>query len=129
MRVDPDDHSRIALSLGEEPPTVTMASSGDANTGSAARILEYGVPCKAVIVQSQPMGMRSPSRLDMYAFVLTVMADGRAPYQVQVGNPVPADAVPLVYPGSTVPAKRLPDGEDHEIVIDWAAALSQVEAA
>ncbi len=129
VRVDPNDHTRIALSLGEEPPTVTMASSGDANTGSAARILEYGVPCKAVIVQSQPMGMRSPSGLDMYAFVLTVMADGRAPYQVQVGNPVPADAVPLVYPGSTVPAKRLPDGEDHEIVIDWAAALSQVEAA
>jgi hypothetical protein len=129
VRVDPNDHTRIALSLGEEPPTVTMASSGDANTGSAARILEYGVPCKAVIVQSQPMGMRSPSGLDMYAFVLTVMADGRAPYQVQVGNPVPADAVPLLYPGSTVPAKRIPDGDDHEIVVDWPAALSQVEAA
>jgi hypothetical protein len=129
VRVDANDHTRIALSLGEEPPTVTMASSGDANTASAARILEYGVPCKAVIVQSQPMGMRSPSGLDMYAFVLTVMADGRAPYQVQVGNPVPADAVPLVYPGSTVPAKRMPDGEDHEIAIDWAAALTRVEAA
>jgi hypothetical protein len=129
VRVDPDEHGRIALSLGEVPPTVTMASSGDPNTGSAARILEYGVPCKAVIVQSQPMGMRSSTGKDMYAFLLTVMVDGRAPYQVQVGNPVPADAVPLVYPGSTVPAKRMPDGEDHEIVIDWAAALSQVEAA
>jgi hypothetical protein len=129
VRVDPNDHSRIALSLGEDPPTVTMASSGDANTGSAARILEYGVPCKAVIVQSQPMGMRSSTGKDMYAFLLTVMVDGRAPYQVQVGNPVPADAVPLVYPGSTVPAKRMADGDDHEIVIDWDAALAQVEAA
>jgi len=129
VRVDPNDHSRIALSLGEEPPTVTMASSGDPNTGSAARILEYGVPCRAVIVQSQPMGMRSSTGKDMYAFVLTVMAEGRAPYQTQVGNPVPADALPLVYPGNTVPAKRMADGEDHEIVIDWDAALAQIEAA
>jgi hypothetical protein len=129
VRVDPNDHSRIALSLGEQPPTVTMASSGDPNTGSAARILEYGKPCRAVIVQSQPMGMRNPSGKDMYAFVLTVMADGRPPYQTQVGNPVPADAVPLVYPGNTVPAKRMPDGADHEIVIDWDTALAQATAA
>ena len=129
VRVDQNDHSRIALSLGEEPPTVTMASSGDANTASAARILEYGVPCTAVIVQSQPMGMRNPAGNDMYAFVLTVMAEGRSPYQTQVGNPVPANAVPLIYPGSTLPAKRMPDGADHEIVIDWDAALAQVEPA
>jgi hypothetical protein len=129
VRVDQNDHSRIALSLGEEPPTVTMASSGDANTASAARILEYGVPCTAVIVQSQPMGMRNPAGNDMYAFVLTVMAEGRSPYQTQVGNPVAANAVPLIYPGSTLPAKRMPDGADHEIVIDWDAALAQVEPA
>jgi hypothetical protein len=126
VRVDPNDRSRIALSLGEEPPTVTMASSGDANTASAARILEYGDSCRAVIVQSQPMGMRSSTGKDMYAFVLTVIAERRPPYQTQVGNPVPADAVPLVYPGNTVPAKRMPDGADHEIVIDWDAALAEV---
>jgi hypothetical protein len=68
VRVDPNDHSRIALSLGEEPPTVTMASSGDPNTASAARILGQGVPCKAVIVQTQPLGMRNPKGDDMYAF-------------------------------------------------------------
>ena len=128
VRVDPNDRSRIALSLGEEPPTVTITSA-DPNTGSAAHVLEYGVPCKAVIVQSQPMGMRSSSGKDMYAFLLTVMAEGRPPYQTQVGNPVPADAVPLLYPGNTVPAKRMPDGAGHEIVIDWDAALAQAEAA
>lgn len=128
VRVDPNDRSRIALSLGEEPPTVTMTSA-DPNTGSAAQILEYGSPCQAVIVQSQPMGMRSSTGKDMYAFVLTIMAEGRPPYQTQVGNPVPAYAVPLIYPGSTVPAKRMPNGADHEIVIDWDAALAQAEAA
>jgi hypothetical protein len=128
VRVDPNDRSRIALSLGEPAPTVTMTRA-DPNTGSAADILEHGEPCKAVIVQSQPMGMRSSTGKDMYAFVLTVMAHGRPPYQIQVGNPVPADAVPLIYPGNTVPAKRMPNGADHEIVIDWDAALAQAEAA
>jgi hypothetical protein len=126
VRVDPNDHSRLALSLGEEPPTVTMAGSGDANTGSAARILELGVPCKAVIVQTQPLGMRNPRGDDMYAFVLTVMVEGRSPYQIQVGNPVPAPAIPLLYPGNTVPARRMPDGDDRELVIDWEAALAQL---
>ena len=123
VRVDPNDQNHIALSLGEEPPTVTMASTGDPNTGSAARILEQGVPCKAVIVQSQPLGMRSSKGDDMYAFMLTVIAEGRPPYQIQVGNPVPAAALPLLYPGNTVPAKRMPDGDDRELVIDWQAAL------
>jgi hypothetical protein len=126
VRVDPSDRSRIALSLGEEPPIVTMASTGDPNTGSAARILEQGTPCKAVIVQSQPLGMRSSTGKDMYAFVLTVLADGRPPFQIQVGNPAPTDAIPLIYPGNTVPAKRMVEGDDRELVIDWDAALSQL---
>jgi hypothetical protein len=126
VRVDPKDQSRIALSLGEDPPTVTMASTGDANTGSAARILDLGEPCKAVIVQSQPLGMRNAKGDDMYAFSLTVMAEGRPPYQIQVGNPVPAAAVPLLYPGNTVPAKRMPGGDDRELVIDWETTLAQL---
>jgi hypothetical protein len=126
VRVDPADQNHIALSLGEAPPTVTMAAAGDPNTSSAARILEQGVPCKAVIVQSQPLGMRNPKGDDMYAFALTILADGRSPYQIQVGNPVPATAVPLLYPGNTVPAKRMPEGDDREVVIDWQAALEQL---
>jgi hypothetical protein len=126
VRVDRNDHSRIALSLGEQPPTVTIANTGDSNTASAAKILEQGVPCKVVIVESQPLGMRNPKGDDMYAFSLTILAEGRPPYQIQVGNPVPAAAVPLLYPGNTVPAKRMPDGDDRQVVIDWEAALTQL---
>ena len=103
-------------------------SAGDLKTSSVAQILDCGEPCTAVIVQSQTMGMRSSSGKDMYAFMLTVIADGEPPYQTQVGNPVPLDAVPLLYPGNTVPAKRMPDGAEHEIVIDWDAALAQAES-
>src|SRR5436305_6990387 len=68
VRVDASDHSRIALSLGETPPTVTLAAEGDPNSGFAARILAEGVPCKAIIVESQPLGMRNPAGKAMYAF-------------------------------------------------------------
>lgn len=130
VRVDPEDHSKIALDLTTPPPVITVSSSsGDANTGSADEILETGSPCRAVIVESMPLQRRNSKGVDMYAFSLTVLADGRTPYQVQVGMPVPPEAVPLLYPGNNVPAKRLPDKPDQYIVIDWSAALGQYEGA
>ncbi len=124
VRVNPNDHSEIALSLGEEPPTVT-ASNNDAKTSSAAEILANGKPCRAVIVGSQPLGKRNQQGVDLYGLVLTVMAEGRPPYQVTVGNPVPPEAVPLLYPGNHVPAKHMPERGEQYIVVDWAAALEQ----
>jgi hypothetical protein len=128
VRVNPDDHSEVAIDLSTAPPSVTL-SREDGNTGSAARILEEGVPCHVVIVQTQPLGMKNPAGLDMHAFLLTVMADGRPPYQVQIGMPVPADAVPLLYPGNKVPAKRIDGGDDRQVMIDWDAALSEASHA
>jgi hypothetical protein len=79
-----------------------------------------------VIVQIQSLGMRSQKGDDMYAFVLTVLTDERPPYQIQTGSPVPAAALALLYPGSNLPVKRMPSGDDHELVIDWEAALAPV---
>jgi hypothetical protein len=100
--------------------------SGDPKVGSAAWILSEGQACSAVIVQCQPLGMRNRGGDDMYAFALTMMAPGVPPYQIQVGNPVPAAALPLLYPGKTVPAKRMPDGDEREVAIDWQAALADL---
>ncbi len=124
VRVNPEDHSEIALSLGEAVPTVTIASN-DANVGSAAEILSNGEACRAVIVESQPLGRKNQKGVDMYALMLTVLADGTPPYQVPVGNPVPPEAVPLLYPGNNVPAKRLPSRGEKYIVVDWEAAIAQ----
>ncbi len=126
VRVDREDHSRIALSLGEAPPVGAITDSPE---GPDSAILEQGLPCTAVIVQSQALGMRSSTGEDMYAFVLTVLADGRQPYRTRLGSPVPVRARSLLHSGSTVPAKRMPNGADHEIVLDWAAALAQAEQA
>ncbi len=107
VRVDQQDHSRIALSLGEQPPVVTIAATpGDPKTGSAARILEYGEPCTAVIVETQPLGMRNPKGDDMYAFLLTVMADGRPSIPDPGRQSRPGGSPPAALPGQprTCPA-------------------------
>jgi hypothetical protein len=41
------------------------------------------------------------------------------PYQIQVGNAVPASALPLLFPGSKLHAK-LGEGPN-DVVVDWAA--------
>jgi hypothetical protein len=76
-----------------------------------------------------PLGVRNPRGDDLYAFMLTVMADGRTPYKIQTGYPVPVAATPLLYRGNIVPARRLPDGDDHELAIDWEPALAQLSGA
>ena len=119
VRVNPDNPQDIAIDLSTEPPTITMKREGT----SAAEVLATGTAVRAVIVQSQPLGMKNPEGLDVYAFQLTVMPEGQMPYQIQVGNAVPAEAVPLLYPGSNVPAKVLP-GQPNAVAIDWQAALA-----
>jgi hypothetical protein len=123
VRVSPDDKSEIALDLATDPPVVAMAAQDGQET--AADILAKGSPARAVIVQSQPLGMKSPAGLDMYGFQLTIMADGKAPYQIQVGNPVTPAGVPLIFPGSNLPAKFMPDGSQESVAIDWDAAVAE----
>jgi hypothetical protein len=117
VRVDPDDPTQIALDLQTEPPIVTSAGGR-----SAAAILETGEPANAVIIAFQPLGKRNPAGIDLYYFRLTIMAAGRPPYQIEVGNPAPAIALPLLYPGSKVPVKI--GAGPNDVAIDWQAAAA-----
>ena len=124
VRVNPANPQEVAIDFDTDPPTVTMAAGGP-NRGSAAELLATGTPARAVIIQSQPLGMRSPtSGFDMYAFVVTILCDGHAPYQTQMGNPVPPGGIPLMYPGSNLPAKVRPE-EQGQVIIDWDAAVAE----
>ena len=120
VRVDPTDPQTIAIDFQSEPPVVTMGKAPD---GGAERILETGVPADLVIVANAPLGVRNYLSHDVHLFTLTVSVPGQAPYQVQVGNPVPARALPLLYPGSKVPGKVLA-GEPNSVAINWDAALA-----
>jgi len=120
VRANPDDLTQIALDFSTEPPVVT-AAAGTGNH-SAAEILATGSPGQAVIVGSQAIGKRTQAGVDVYAYVLTVMPDGRDPYQIQVGNPTPPAALPFLFSGSRVPVKIGTD--PNAVVIDWDAAVA-----
>lgn len=123
VRVDPQDHTRVALDFSQEPPTVTVDEHA---TGlpAAATVLATGIPVRAVVVQSQALNARTQAGVDLYGLLLTVLQEGQPPRQVQLGYPVPASGVPLLYPGSNVPAKILPDHPDL-VAIDWEAAIAE----
>lgn len=120
VRVDPRDATKVAVVFGEEPPVVTLAPPAD---GGSATILARGVPAEAVIVASAPLGLRNHEGEDVALFTLTVLPTGGDPYQVQVGNPLPRAALPLVFPGARVPVKVGPEGPQ-SVAIDWAAAAA-----
>jgi hypothetical protein len=120
VRANPDDVTQVALDFSSEPPVVT--TPGASANNSAAEILATGHPGQAVIVGSQALGKRTPAGVDMYAYSLTVMPDGKDPYQIQVGNPTPPAALPFLFPGSRVPVKIGTD--PNAVVIDWDAAVA-----
>jgi hypothetical protein len=120
VRVDPADLQKIAIDFQSEAPVVTMAKAPD---GGAERILRMGLPAELVIVANAPLGVRNYLGHDVHLFTLTVSVPGQAPYQVQIGNPAPAAALPLLYPGSKVPGKVMP-GEPNSVAIDWDTALA-----
>ena len=117
VRANPDDLTQIVLDLATDPPVVTTAGGR-----SAAAILASGSPGQAVIVAFQPLGKRNPAGVDMYAFRLTVIPDGKDPYQIQVGNPTPHADLPFLFPGSRVPVKI--GAGPNDVVIDWEEAAA-----
>ncbi len=126
VRVDPDDHATIALDLGAQPPTVRLAPS--VPSGSVSEIIATGRAARVVIVQSAPTGLRSAAGVDLHSFVLNVILDGQAPYQCQTSQPVPTEALPLVYPGATLPA-FVATHNDTAVAIHWdAGAIAQPAA-
>ena len=118
VRVDRGDASKVAVVFGEEPPIVTLGPPPD---GGSAAILATGRPAEAVIVSNAPLGLRNHEGHDVHVFTLTVLPMDAQPYQVQVGNPLPASALPLVFPGARVPVKVGLEGP-HAVAVDWAAA-------
>lgn len=120
VRVDPADPQAIAIDFQSEAPVVTLGKAPD---GGVERILKMGLPADLVIVGNAPLGVRNYLGHDVHLFTLTVSVPGQAPYQVQVGNPAPAEALPLLYPGSKVPGKVM-RGEPNSVAIDWDAAIA-----
>jgi len=120
VRVDEADHSRIAIDFSSEPPLVHLPASTGAE--SAAEILQNGKPITVVLVADQMIGVLNAKGDPVHALTLTVAGGVETPYQIQVGNAVPASALPLVYPGSKLHAKL--GSEPNSVVVDWDAGAA-----
>ncbi len=121
VRVSQDDPSQVAIDFDSAPPEVTTpAGQGE---HSAAYLLANGAPGRAVIQQWQELGKKNPEGVEIYAFALTVMPEGKDPYQIQVGNPTPPKALPFLFPGSKVPVKI--GSDPNAVVIDWDQAAAE----
>lgn len=124
VRVDAANPSRIAVDFSAPAPEVQVAASEGAD--SAARILANGRPVDVVVVGAQKLGMTGPTGDDIYALTLTVVDGATPPYEVRVGNAVPAAALPLMFPGSRLPARC--GTEPTDIVVDVVAAMARAES-
>jgi len=121
VRVDPADHSKVAIDFASQPPEVTMPES--TGPGSAKDILANGKPIVVVLVANQPVGIKNHKGDPVHALTLTIAEGVDTPYQIQVGNAVPASALPLVYPGSKLHAKL--GAGPNDVVVDWAAGAAK----
>ena len=117
VRVDPADHTRVAIDFASAPPEVRLPESK--GPGSAADILATGKDITVVLVANQPIGVMNAAGDPVHALTLTVAGGVDTPYQIQVGNAVPASALPLLFPGSKLHAKL--GAGPGDVVVNWAA--------
>lgn len=122
VRADPNNHSRIALSLEEETPVVTV--NDPRVLDPPERALREGQPCKVTVLLHQRQWLKSPAGDELYAIKVRVDTDSS---EFQVNLPVPASALSALQDGAQFAAKRLV-AEPNVLAIDWAASLAGAHA-
>jgi hypothetical protein len=123
VRADPHDHSRIAVSLTEETPVVTITDPRALEPSE--RALREGTPCAVTMVAFQRQWLATPAGDEFYALKLRVGSDLS---ELQVNQPVPAGAAGLLREGAQFSARRLV-GEPNVLAIDWTATPAAASAA
>jgi hypothetical protein len=119
VRADPQNHQRIALSLSEDTPVVTI--NDQAVLQPLERAMSEGQPCRVVILLHQRQWLKTPGGDELFATKVRV-TDSGAEFQVFV--PTPADLTGLLVDGKELPARRLA-AEPTVLTIDWAAARAE----
>lgn len=122
VRADPRDRSRIALSLSEPTPVVTITDPRAIDP--PARALREGMPCRVTLMLHQRQWLQTPDGEEFYAMKVRVDTDGS---EFQVNLPVPAAATALLQNGAEFPARCLV-GEPNAVAIDWPAVLAATPA-
>ncbi len=123
VRADPNNHQRIAISLSEPTPWVTIDEPSVVDP--PARALREGTPCRVQIVAHGEQFLRLPTGEDLYATKVKVLDDGS---EFQIFLPVPTAAKALLVDGVELPGKRIP-AEPQVLTVDWAAAQAGADGS
>ena len=119
VRADPQNNQRVAVSLGEPTPVVTVTDP--AVVDPPARALREGAACRVVILLHGQQFLKLPSGEELFATKVRVVEDGS---ELQIFLPVPSGASGLLEDGKELPAKRVL-GEPNVLTVDWAAAQQE----
>jgi hypothetical protein len=116
VRADPDDPSRIKVSLKEQTPMVTVTDP--ALIEPPVQALRAGEPCTIRILGHWRQWLRHPDGDEIFACKVRIIDDGS---ELQVRLLVPVDRIDSFTVGSELPAKRLA-GQPGVLAIDWDSA-------
>jgi hypothetical protein len=116
VRADPSNHQRIAISLQEPTPSVTIDDPSVVDPPQ--RALREGAPCRLQIVAHSEQFLRLPTGEDLFATKLRVLDDGS---ELQAFIPVPPAGMGMFNDGAELPGKRIL-AEPSVLTVDWAAA-------
>jgi len=119
VRVDPQNHARVAVSLAEEIPVVPIFDPTVIDP--PARALREGDPCRVQILLFGRQFLATPDGSELYATKVRVTDDGS---EFQIFLPVPAASVSLLQVGAELPARRLAT-EPNVLTVDWTAAAAE----
>jgi hypothetical protein len=116
VRADPTDHTRVALSISEPTPIVTVTEPELVDP--PARALREGTACRAVILLRGRQVIKTPTGEELWATKVRITDDGS---EFPTALAVPESAMTLFnQEGKELPAKRLPGA--NVIAVDWTAA-------
>jgi hypothetical protein len=116
VRADAHDHSRIAISLTEETPVVTI--NDPRALEPSARAMRDGRPCRVTVLLHQRQWLQTPTGEEFYAIKVRVDYDSS---EFQINQPVPAASAAVLQDGMEFAARRLV-AEPNVLAIDWAPA-------
>ena len=120
----PTDHTRVAIDFNSAVPEVTLAPSADPITPTAPPTCssQRHSPSRWCSSRTSRSARRTRTAWSCMRCSSPPTRACETPYQLTVGNPVPATALPLLFPGSKLHAKL---GDDpNSVVVDWAAGAA-----
>jgi hypothetical protein len=112
-----DDRNRIWVDVSRPAPVVRMGPLPE--HAPLLWIAERGKPVTVTVVSSYYLGFNDALDRELHSVTVMVFGPGAKPYRLSVENPVSADGMKRLYPGSRLPARR---GYYHDaVVIDFDA--------